>query len=73
MEQNHLYNFAKWHYNDHLCKIIMSIGQWLRRFFNFQIWQPFCSMNQNNLCNFGRGYGVEHVLLNCIAFWPEVH
>ena len=32
-----------------------------------ELWQPFCSAERNNLCNFGRGYPEEQfceIILN---------
>ena len=32
-----------------------------------ELWPPFCSVEQNHLCNFGRGYHKEHfceIILN---------
>ena len=30
--------------------------------FYLELWQPFCSAERNNLCNFGRGYPEEQFL-----------
>ena len=36
-----------------------------------ELCQPFCSVEQNNLCNFGNGYNEEQFCEN-ILNWPVV-
>ena len=37
-----------------------------------ELWQPFCSAEQNHLCNFGRGYQEKPILYNHFEFAPVV-
>ena len=31
MEQNHLCNFGRLHYEEHFCEFILNLAQWFRR------------------------------------------
>ena len=31
-QQTNLYNFGRWHYEEHFCEIILNLDQWLRGF-----------------------------------------
>ena len=46
----------------------MAHEEMFKGFLIFKIWQPFCSMDQNNLYNLCRGYGVKQILLNYLHF-----
>ena len=37
-----------------------------------ELWQPFCSAEQNHLCNFGRGYNEDQFCENNYKFGPVV-
>ena len=37
-----------------------SGGNVVLRYFYFWLWWPFCSAEQNSLCNFGRWHYEEH-------------
>ena len=36
-----------------------------------ELWQPFCSAEQNHLCNFGRGYHEEQFCENILNFLDQ--
>ena len=43
------------------CQIVLILDQWFKRrchlkYFLSGLWQPLCSLEQNYLCNFGRGH-----------------
>ena len=56
----------------HVCEIVLNLNQWFRRrcclrYSYLELWRPFCSAEQNHLCNFGRGHHEEQfceVILN---------
>ena len=67
-------NFAKWHYTDHLCKIIMSLGQWLRRSFSIIRFGSHFAQWIRTICAILVEGMVKNIfLLNHFAFWPVVH
>ena len=37
-----------------------------------ELWQPFCSAEQNHLCNLGRGYNEDQFCENNYKFGPVV-
>ena len=56
--------------------ILAHFGEWLRgscilRYFYFKLCWPFCSAEQNSLCNFGRGI-IRNISLNYFKFGPVV-
>ena len=54
--------------------LMQNISVYLKTFLNsnLELWQPFCSAEQNHLCNFGRGCYEEHILWNYFKFGPMV-
>ena len=38
-----------------------------------ELWQPFCSVECNNLCNFGNGFNEEQFLEIILNFGSVVH
>ena len=68
MEQNHLCNFSRRHYKEHLCEIILNFDLWFRRRCRLKIYFIWSSGSpQNHLCNCGRGYHGDHfceIILN---------
>ena len=61
---NHLSNFSREHYEEHVCEFFFWIWTRFRRchlkYSYLQLWWPFCSAKQNHLCNFSRGHYWEH-------------
>ena len=59
VQQNHLCNCGREHYEEHFCELILNLVQWYQEIpfkdiSNLQLWWPYFSTEQNHLCNFGR-------------------
>ena len=63
------------HSKEHFCEIILKSVQWYMsrshlKVFLFLLWQPFCSVEQNDFSNLGRGSPKEHF---CEIIWKSDH
>ena len=54
-ELNHLCEFGRGHYEEHLCDITLNLacgsGDAILRYFYLEFWWPFCSPELNQVCN----------------------
>ena len=61
---NNLCNFKRGHHR-HSCEVIWNLDQWFKEEMSFkdisylELWQPFCSVDWNHLCNIGRRHHEE--------------
>ena len=50
--------------------LYLNLGQWFRRYplkdFYLELWQSFCFVEQNHLCNFRKGHCGEN---SCEVIW----
>ena len=57
----HLCNVDRGYYGEHSREIVLNTGKWFRRRYfidisYLELWQPFCSAEQNLFCNCVRGH-----------------
>ena len=65
-EQNHLHNFSRGYYEEHLCEIILKLDQWFKRrcrLKDFLSRAPAAVMfsGAEPFMQFGRGHYGEHI------------
>ena len=64
---NVLINLNREHHEEHFCKTILNFGfrpvvqeeKLFKDISYLELWQPFCQMEWNHLCNFGRRHNEE--------------